>query len=51
VLTKLGHRSLRIPAVTSSPKGAHAAVHRRGPRSVKKWKCEGFSANVSETSE
>jgi hypothetical protein len=51
VLTKFGHRSLRIPAGTSLPEGAHAIVYRRGPGPVKKQKCEGFSANVSETSE
>jgi hypothetical protein len=51
VSTELGHRSLRIAAGTSSPDGALTAVHRRGPRSVKKQKYGGLSVNVSETDE
>jgi hypothetical protein len=51
VLTELGHRLLRIPAGTSSPEGALAAFHRRGPRSMKKQKYEGLSVNVSEIDE
>jgi hypothetical protein len=51
VYIKLGHWFLRIPAGTSSPEGAHAVVHHRGPRVVKRMKGEGFCANVRETHE
>jgi hypothetical protein len=51
VSTKLGHRSLRIPAGTSSPEGKLIVVDRRGPGFVKKHKYRGLSVSVSETDE